>query len=223
MKIRGERHYLWRAVDQDGDVIEILVQRYRNARAAQPFFRRLLKGQESEPWRLVRDKLKSYGAAHRTTMPSVEHNTVRYANDRAEVSHQPTLTSLTAPLCGAGGGNSRALDSGGLRSVKWRRRRLVGFERHHRVDLHGPDGRDERREQTGAAHDEGDGERDKGTGGVDPFHERTGPRKKLVPGSQSDQGSDDSHGHTTQNDSPHDLAVRSSQGPSDAEFLATRH
>ena len=90
VKIRGERHYLWRAVDQDGDVIDILVQRYRKARAANRFFRKLLKGQGSTPWRLVTDKLKSYGAAHRTTMPSVEHNTTRYANNRAEVSHQPT-------------------------------------------------------------------------------------------------------------------------------------
>ena len=90
VKISGERHYLWRAVDQDGDLIDILVQRYRNARAARRFFRKLLKGQGSQPWQMVTDKLKSYGAAHRTTMSSVEHNTARYANNRAEVSHQPT-------------------------------------------------------------------------------------------------------------------------------------
>ena len=90
VKIGGERHYLWRAVDQDGDVIDILVQRYRNARAAKRFFRKLLKGEGSTPWKLVTDKLKSYGAAHRMTMPSVDHNTARYENNRAEVSHQPT-------------------------------------------------------------------------------------------------------------------------------------
>ncbi len=90
VKIRGERHYLWRAVDQDGDVIEILVQRYRNARAASRFFRKLLKGQGSKPWLLVTDKLRSYGAAHRSIMRSVDHNTERYANNLAEVSHQPT-------------------------------------------------------------------------------------------------------------------------------------
>ena len=90
VKIRGERHYLWRAVDQDGDVIDILVQRYRNARAASRFFRKLLKGQGNKPWQLVTDKLRSYGAAHRSIMPSVEHNTERYANNLAEVSHQPT-------------------------------------------------------------------------------------------------------------------------------------
>ncbi len=90
VKIRGERHYLWRAVDQDGDVIDILVQRYRNARAATRFFRKLLKGQESKPWQLVTEKLKSYGAGRRSIMPSVDHNTVRYGNNRAEVSYQPT-------------------------------------------------------------------------------------------------------------------------------------
>lgn len=90
VKIAGERHYLWRAVDQDGDVIDILVQRYRNARAAKRFFRKLLKGQGSTPWRLVTDKLASYGAAHRNIMPSVDHNTERYANNLAEVSHQRT-------------------------------------------------------------------------------------------------------------------------------------
>jgi len=90
VRIRGERHYLWRAVDQDGDVIDILVQRYRNARAAKRFFRKLLKEQGSKPWQLVTDKLRSYDAAHRNIMPSVNHNTERYANNLAEVSHQPT-------------------------------------------------------------------------------------------------------------------------------------
>ncbi len=88
--IHGQRHCLWRAVDQDGDVIDILVQRRRDARAAKRFFRKLLKGQGSEPRWLITDKLRSYGAAHRNAMPSVEHVTARYANNRAEVSHQPT-------------------------------------------------------------------------------------------------------------------------------------
>ena len=88
--IQGQRQYLWRAVDQDGDVIDILVQPRRNRRAAKRFFRKLLKDQGREPRRLVTDELRSYGAAHRTTMPSVIHDTRRYANNRAEVSHQPT-------------------------------------------------------------------------------------------------------------------------------------
>jgi putative transposase len=90
VNIRGKRHYLWRAVDQDGDVIDILIQRCRNGRAAKRFFRKLLRGQESKPWRLVTDKLRSYAAAHRNVMPSVAHDTRQYANNRAEVSHQPT-------------------------------------------------------------------------------------------------------------------------------------
>jgi putative transposase len=90
VNIQGTRHYLWRAVDQDGDVIDILVQQHRNACAAKRFFRKLLKGQGREPWRLVTDKLRSYAPAHRSVMPSVAHDTRRYANNRAEVSHQPT-------------------------------------------------------------------------------------------------------------------------------------
>jgi putative transposase len=90
VSIQGQRQYLWRAVDQDGDVIDILVQPRRDRRAAERFFRRLLKGQGCEPRRLVTDKLRSYRAARRDTMPSVVHDTSRYANNRAEVSHQPT-------------------------------------------------------------------------------------------------------------------------------------
>ena len=90
VKIRGQLHYLWRAVDEDGDVIDILVQSRRNRRAAERFFRKLLKGQGREPRRLITDKLRSYGAAHRIAMPSVVHSTRQYENNRAEVSHQPT-------------------------------------------------------------------------------------------------------------------------------------
>ena len=64
--------------------------RVRDCRAATRFFRKLLKGQECKPGRLVTDKLSSYRAAHRTVMPSVAHRTDRYENNRAEVSHQPT-------------------------------------------------------------------------------------------------------------------------------------
>ena len=88
--IQGRRHYLWRAVDQDGDVIDILVQSHRDCRATTRFFRKLLKGQERQLVRLVTDKLRSYRAAHRAVMPSVAHRTDRYENNRAEVSHQPT-------------------------------------------------------------------------------------------------------------------------------------
>ena len=90
MNIRGQQRYLWRAVDQDGDVIDILLQPHRDRRAAERFFRKLLKGQGREPRRLVTDKLRSYAAAKRTIMPSVAHDTSQYANNRAEVSHEPT-------------------------------------------------------------------------------------------------------------------------------------
>ncbi len=90
VSIQGEQQYLWRAVDQDGDTIDILVQRQRNKKAAVRFFRRLIKGQGREPRWLVTDKLRSYDAAHRTLMPTVPHLNHVYANNRAEVSHQPT-------------------------------------------------------------------------------------------------------------------------------------
>ncbi len=88
--IQGRRQYLWRAVDEDGDVLDILVQSRRNGRAAVRFFRKLLKRQGCVPRRLITDKLRSYPAACRTVMPSVVHVTDQYANNRAEVSHQPT-------------------------------------------------------------------------------------------------------------------------------------
>jgi putative transposase len=90
IKINGELHYLWRAVDQDGDTIDILVQKRRNKAAAKRFFRNLLKGQDKSPWQIITDKLKSYSAAHREVLPSVAHSTEQYDNNRAEVSHEPT-------------------------------------------------------------------------------------------------------------------------------------
>ena len=88
--IQGRQQYLWRAVDEDGDVLDILVQPRRNRHAAMRFFRTLLKNQRQVPRRLITDKLRSYSAACRAVMPSVLHCTDQYANNRAEVSHQPT-------------------------------------------------------------------------------------------------------------------------------------
>ncbi len=88
--IGGETHYLWRAVDQDGDVLDILVQKHRNKRAAKRFFRKLLKGQPYVPRTIVTDKLRSYGAARQELLPSVIHEQGKRMNNRAEVSHQPT-------------------------------------------------------------------------------------------------------------------------------------
>ena len=90
VSINGQRQYLWRAVDQDGDVLDILVQPRRDGRAARRFFRKLVKSQRREPFRLATDKLGSYRVAHREIMPSVTHDTTQYANNRAELSHQLT-------------------------------------------------------------------------------------------------------------------------------------
>ncbi|MFJ1618651.1 IS6 family transposase [Streptomyces sp. NPDC088251] len=90
IKINGERKYLWRAVDADGTVLDILVQSRRNKDAAQRFFRRLLKTTRTVPRVIVTDKLRSYGAAHREVMPSVERRSHMGLNNRAENSHQPT-------------------------------------------------------------------------------------------------------------------------------------
>jgi putative transposase len=90
LTINGERHYLWRAVDQDGHVLDILVQRRRDKQAAKRFFRKLLKGLAYVPRVIITDKLKSYGAAKREMLPGVEHRQHRYLNNRAENSHQPT-------------------------------------------------------------------------------------------------------------------------------------
>ncbi|GAA2542099.1 hypothetical protein GCM10010398_31130 [Streptomyces fimbriatus] len=90
IKITGERKYLWRAVDADGTVLDILVQNRRDTAAARRFFRRLPKKACSVPRVVVTDKLRSYGAAHREVMPSVEHRSHKGLNNRAENPHQPT-------------------------------------------------------------------------------------------------------------------------------------
>src|SRR5919197_1348720 len=88
--INGRRHYLWRAVDQEGGVLDISVQGRRNKTAVKRFFRKLLKCLSYVPRVIITDKLKSYGAAKRELLPGVEHRQHRYLNNRAENSHQPT-------------------------------------------------------------------------------------------------------------------------------------
>jgi putative transposase len=90
IKINGEQKYLWRAVDQDGMVLDILVQNRRDKAAARRFFRRLVKRARTVPRMVVTDELRSYGAAHREVMPCVEHRQSKCLNNRAENSHQPT-------------------------------------------------------------------------------------------------------------------------------------
>ena len=90
LTMQGQRHYLWRAVDQHDQVLDILVQRRRDKQAAKTLFRKLLKGVRYVPRVDVTDQLRSYGAAMRELLPGVEHRQHRYLNNRAKNSHQPT-------------------------------------------------------------------------------------------------------------------------------------
>jgi len=90
VKIQGKQQYLWRAVDQDGEVVDVFLQSRRDGTAAKRFFKRLIRNHGSEPRKIVTDKLRSYGVAHRELIPESIHDTTQYANNRAELSHQPT-------------------------------------------------------------------------------------------------------------------------------------
>jgi putative transposase len=90
LTIKGKHHYLWRAVDQHGATLNVLVQSRRNRQAAKRFFRKLLKGLRYAPRVLITDKLKSYGAAKTQIMLGVEHRQHKGINNCAEISHQPT-------------------------------------------------------------------------------------------------------------------------------------
>jgi putative transposase len=90
ISIAGRKHWLWRAVDQHGVVLDILVQSRRNATAAKRLLRKLLKKQGITPRVMITDKLASYAAAKRQVMPSVEHRQHKGLNNRVENSHQPT-------------------------------------------------------------------------------------------------------------------------------------
>jgi putative transposase len=90
VKINGKQHYLWRAVDQDGEVVDVYLQAKRDGPAAKRFFKRLLRNHGGEPRKIVTDKLRSYGVAHRELIPEAIHDTPQYANNRAEQSHEAT-------------------------------------------------------------------------------------------------------------------------------------
>ena len=90
IKINGKQHYLWRAVGQDGEVVDVFLQARRDGTAAKRFFRRLLKSHGGEPGKIFTDKLRSYAVAHRELMPDIIHDSNRYANNRAEQSHEAT-------------------------------------------------------------------------------------------------------------------------------------
>jgi putative transposase len=87
--IRGDQYWLWRAVDNDGEVLDFLVQRRRNAKVAKKLMVKLLKKYGFAPTRIVTDRLRSYPAAFRAIGLTAEHDRGLRANNRAETSHQP--------------------------------------------------------------------------------------------------------------------------------------
>ncbi|MDV6277836.1 DDE-type integrase/transposase/recombinase [Rhodococcus erythropolis] len=115
VNIGGVRKYLWRAVDQHGNVLDIVIQSRRDGKAATRFFRKILKHQGRRPRVLITDKLASYRVAHRTTMSTTEHRRNKYVNNRCENSHQPTRQ------------RERAMK--GFRSVGSAQRFLASFSR----------------------------------------------------------------------------------------------
>jgi transposase-like protein len=102
VKINSKQHYLWWAVDQDGEVVDVFLQARRDGTAAKRFFRRLLKSYGGEPRKIVTDKLRSYPVAHRELIPESIHSTEQYENNRAEQSHE--ATRVRERVCG---GSSR--------------------------------------------------------------------------------------------------------------------
>ena len=90
VKINGKQHYLWRAVDQDGEVVDVFLQARRNGAAAKRFFRRLMRSSGTQPRKIVTDKLRSHLVAQREVMPDTIHSTQQYENNRAEQSHEST-------------------------------------------------------------------------------------------------------------------------------------
>jgi len=90
IQINGKQHYLWRAVDQDGEVVDVYLQTRQDGATAKRFFKRLLRSHGADPRKIVTDKLRSYGVAHRELMPETIHSTTQYENNRAEQSHEAT-------------------------------------------------------------------------------------------------------------------------------------
>jgi putative transposase len=109
IRINGKVHYLWRAVDQDGEVLDILVQSRRNKKAAKRFFRKLLKGLQYVPRVIVTDQLRSYRAAKAEVLPGVEHQQEKGRNNRAENSHQPTRVREKVMRAFKSAGQARAI------------------------------------------------------------------------------------------------------------------
>ncbi|MEH0630594.1 IS6 family transposase [Streptomyces stelliscabiei] len=136
IKINGEQKYLWRAVDQDGNVLDILVQDRRDKAAARRFLRRLMKKTRTVPRVIVTDRLRSYGAVHREVVPCVEHRQSKYLNNRAENSHQPTRQRERAMKgVRSVGGAQRFLSAFSGISPHFRPRRHLMTAHHYRAEM----------------------------------------------------------------------------------------
>ncbi|MEE1766989.1 IS6 family transposase [Streptomyces sp. JV185] len=136
IKSNGEQKYLWRAVDADGNVLDILVQNRRDTAAARRLFRRLLKTTCSVPRAVVTDKLRSYGAAHREVTPSAEHRSHKGLNNRAGNSHQPTRQRERAMKGFRSiGGAQRFLSAFSGISPRFRPRRHLMTAAHYRAEM----------------------------------------------------------------------------------------
>jgi putative transposase len=134
VRINGKDHYLWRAVDQDGNVLDILIQSRRNKKAAKRFFRKLLKGLQYVPRVIITDKLKSYSAAKAEIMPGVEHRQHKGLNNRAENSHQPTrVREKVRRRYKSAGQAQRFLSAFGIIASHFRpKRHLLAAERYRK-------------------------------------------------------------------------------------------
>ena len=128
LKINGQKHWLWRAVDQDGIVLDILVQARRNQEAAEAFLRRVVEGNGYRPRVVITDKFASYPPALRRVLPGVEHRRHKGLNNRAENSHRLTRLRGRRPLAwrlSAMGPTGRTGAAGGPE------RELLHPHRHH--------------------------------------------------------------------------------------------
>jgi len=136
IKINGRTHYLWRAVDQEGEVLDILVQSRRDKKAARKFFRKLLKGLQYVPSVIITDKLKSYSAAKAEVMPGVEHRQHKGLNNRAENSHQPTrVRERVMRRFKSAGHAQRFLSAFSIISSHFRPRRHLLTAEHYREEM----------------------------------------------------------------------------------------
>ena len=103
VRIHCKQRYLWRAIDQDGEVVDILLQARRDGKAAKRFFKRFLKKCRNEPRKIVADKLGSYGVAHRELVPDTIHDTSQYANNRFTPTYSGKKTrDVPLQIYGAG-------------------------------------------------------------------------------------------------------------------------